>query len=110
MELIRDLYLHPALHLACFLNHSSKSSGCKCTQRFASAAIALLLTKNAEFIVFQRIEFHELILLLRPYGTRMTVPNCSKWVSNAKACVMPKRSITTLLVQSVKLHSLSSYC
>src|SRR5262245_451114 len=41
------------------------------------------------------------------YGTRMTVPNCSKCVSNAKACVILKRSMTTLLVQSVKLHSLS---
>jgi hypothetical protein len=43
------------------------------------------------------------------YGTRMAVPHGSKWVSEAKAWVIPRRSTTTSRVPSVKPHSSSRY-
>jgi len=46
----------------------------------------------------------------RLQGTTWIVPNWWKWWSKAKASVMLSCSITTLLVQSVKLQFLSSNC
>ncbi len=40
-------------------------------------------------------------------GTTTPIPNCRKCSSKAKAVVMPKRSMMTRLVQSVKLQPLS---
>ena len=42
-----------------------------------------------------------------PYRPTLTEPNCRKCRSNANAVVIPSRSITTFLEQSVKLQSLS---
>ncbi len=41
------------------------------------------------------------------HGTTATFPNWRKCTSNATSVVMPSRSITTRLTQSVKLQSLS---
>src|SRR5262245_66519723 len=41
-------------------------------------------------------------------GTTVTVPNWRKWWSKLNAVVFPDSSMTTLLVQSVKLQSLSA--
>ena len=41
------------------------------------------------------------------HGTTATVANCRKCSSKENACLIPRRSITTRLVQSVKLQRLS---